>query len=226
MPSQYSPFLDMEVVDKEDEFMPEDEEDLVNYGRRKAMNATPQPPPKSKSKRPSKMFNNLDGSGAFHQTRGGLHQEMLPPGLRMKKLGKFDQNMDSDNNRINNSTEEFWVKVSNNNNNNQNSGPPNFRTKYWASLDPSANSRKRERDALEEIVASIKLLGEGFVKMEKAKMEMAREMEAMRMEMEMKRNEMLLESQKQIVDAFLKGFFELKKSKKVKTTDPAASEDP
>ncbi|KAK4392218.1 hypothetical protein Sango_1999600 [Sesamum angolense] len=78
MPSRYSPFLDMEVVDKEEEIMPEDEEDLVNYGRRKAMNATAQPPHKSKSKRPSKMFNNLDVSGAFHQTRGGLHQEMLP----------------------------------------------------------------------------------------------------------------------------------------------------
>ncbi|XP_020549543.1 trihelix transcription factor ASIL2-like [Sesamum indicum] len=226
MPSQYSPFLDMEVVEKEEDVMPEDE-GLVNYGRRKAMNATPQPPPKSKSKRPNKMFNNLDVSGAFHQTRGGLHQEMLPPGLRMKKLGKLDQNMESDNNRINNTTEEFWVKVSNNNNNNnQNSGPPSFRTKYWASIEPSANSRKRERDALEEIVASIKVLGEGFVKMEKAKMEMAREMEAMRMEMEMKRNEMLLESQKQIVDAFLKGLFELKKSKKVKTTTDSATEDP
>ncbi|KAK4432385.1 hypothetical protein Salat_1000600 [Sesamum alatum] len=193
MPSQHSPYLDLEVVNKEEEVMPEDEEDLVNFGRRKAMNATPHPPMKSKSKRPSKIFSNLDVSGAFHQASGRFHQEMLPPVLRMKKLGKFDQSMysDIDNNRINNTNEEFWVKSSNNNN--QNSGPPNFKAR--------------------------------FVKMEKAKMEMAREMETMRMEMEMKRNEMLLESQKQIVDAFVKGLFELKKSKKVKTAD-SASEDP
>ncbi|KAL3825973.1 hypothetical protein ACJIZ3_022002 [Penstemon smallii] len=78
------------------------------------------------------------------------------------------------------------------------------------------NGSKRGRNALEEMVSSIKLLGEGFMRMERAKMEMAREMEATRMEMEMKRNEMLLESQRQIVDAFVKGMFEMKANKKVK----------
>ncbi|KAI3447661.1 hypothetical protein Pfo_004326 [Paulownia fortunei] len=225
VPSEYSSYLDMDVADKEEEDMPQDD-DLINFGRRKQpMNGIQKPSLKSKAKKSGKMFNNFDVSGGFHQ-------EMLPPGLRIKKFGKFDPSMDSDNNRSN-SNEEFWVKVSNNNNDNSNNfGAPGFRAKYWASLNPSPDSRaamhglKRGRNAVEEIVASIKLLGEGFVKMEKEKMEMAREMEAMRMEMEMKRNQMLLESQKQIVDAFLKGLFELKKSKKVNTGIAADSAEP
>ncbi|XP_004508343.1 uncharacterized protein [Cicer arietinum] len=63
---------------------------------------------------------------------------------------------------------------------------------------------KRERDPLGEIVSAIKLLGDGFVRMEQMKMEMAREIEGMRMEMEMKRTEMILESQQRIVEAFAK----------------------
>ncbi|KAG2394791.1 uncharacterized protein HKW66_Vig0078340 [Vigna angularis] len=47
-----------------------------------------------------------------------------------------------------------------------------------------------------EMVAAIKVLGDGFVRMEHMKMEMAREMETMRMEMEMKRTEMILEKKK------------------------------
>ncbi|XP_052209510.1 uncharacterized protein LOC127812941 [Diospyros lotus] len=62
---------------------------------------------------------------------------------------------------------------------------------------------KRERDPIGEMVSSINQLGEGFMKMERMKMEMAREIEKMRMEMEMKRNELILDSQRQIVDAFL-----------------------
>ncbi|CAI9780137.1 unnamed protein product [Fraxinus pennsylvanica] len=80
---------------------------------------------------------------------------------------------------------------------------------YWG----VRGSMKRARNPVEEMVESIKLLGEGLVKMEKAKMEMAREMETARMEMELKRNEMILESQRQIVDAFVKGLFHLKKAK-------------
>lgn len=79
---------------------------------------------------------------------------------------------------------------------------------------------KRRRDPVEEMVSSIKLLGEGFIKMEKMKMEMAKEVEQMRMEMEMKRNEMILESQKQIVEAFVKVLSEVHKNKNGKTVSP------
>ncbi|CAK7347770.1 unnamed protein product [Dovyalis caffra] len=58
------------------------------------------------------------------------------------------------------------------------------------------------------------VLGDGFVRMEQMKMEMAREMETMRMEMEMKRTEMILESQQRIVEAFAKALSEKKKRPK------------
>lgn len=63
-------------------------------------------------------------------------------------------------------------------------------------------------DPLGKLVSSIKVLADGFVKMEKMKMDMVREIETMRMEAEMKRNEMLLESQRQMVAAFVKGLAE------------------
>lgn len=74
--------------------------------------------------------------------------------------------------------------------------------------------KKREKEPMEEMVAAIKVLGDGFVRMEQMKMEMAREMETMRMEMEMKRTEMILESQQRIVEAFAKAFSEKKKKPK------------
>lgn len=75
--------------------------------------------------------------------------------------------------------------------------------------------KKREGEGVGEIVGAIKALGDGFVRMERMKMEMAREVEAMRMEMEMKRTEMILESQQRIVESFGKAFSE-KRNKKVK----------
>lgn len=46
-----------------------------------------------------------------------------------------------------------------------------------------------------EIVEAIKALGEGIMRMEKVKIDMARQMEELRMQMELKRTEMILESQ-------------------------------
>lgn len=84
---------------------------------------------------------------------------------------------------------------------------------------PGAPKRglKREEDgsrAVAEMVDAVKMLGDGFVRMEQMKMEMARDIETMRMEMEMKRTEMILESQQRIVEAFAKGFSEKKKKPK------------
>ncbi|XP_059313039.1 trihelix transcription factor ASIL1 [Lycium ferocissimum] len=74
---------------------------------------------------------------------------------------------------------------------------------------------KEKGDPMGEMVAAIKVLGDGFVRMERMKMDMARELEEMRMEMEMKRTEMILESQQRIVEAFAQALSE-KKHKKVK----------
>ncbi|GAB4857711.1 hypothetical protein Ancab_015617 [Ancistrocladus abbreviatus] len=70
-----------------------------------------------------------------------------------------------------------------------------------------------------EMVASIKMLGDGFMKMEKMKMDMIREIEKMRMEMEMKRSEMILESQQLILNAFVEGLLDRKKKVKVKAME-------
>lgn len=72
---------------------------------------------------------------------------------------------------------------------------------------------ERERDPVGEMVSAIKVLRDGFVRMEQMKMEMAREIETMRMEMEMKRTEMILESQQRIVEAFAKAVSEKNKKK-------------
>lgn len=208
----YSPYS--EIPDQMQENISDDHDrdlELINYGSRsQLMNAIPKPPFKSRAKNSSKMFNNVNISDGFN------HQ-LFPTPLRIRKIENFESNIEPGIKNRRNPNEEFWVRAAINHNNNN---------KFGANSDRGAaigGGSKRARSALEEIVASIKMLSDGFVKMENAKMEMAREMEAARMEMEMKRNEMLLESQKQIVDAFLKGLFELKKSKKIKT---AAEDSP
>ncbi|EYU42335.1 hypothetical protein MIMGU_mgv1a011067mg [Erythranthe guttata] len=55
---------------------------------------------------------------------------------------------------------------------------------------------------------AIQGLGEGFMRMEKVKMDMVRQIEEMRMEMELKRTEMILESEQRIVEAFAKSISE------------------
>ncbi|KAI3968405.1 hypothetical protein MKW92_017270 [Papaver armeniacum] len=74
---------------------------------------------------------------------------------------------------------------------------------------------KRKMDPVEEMVSAVRSLGEGFMRMEQMKLEMAREVEKMRMDMELKRTEMILDSQQKIVDAFAKGFSAKKKTKKM-----------
>ncbi|KAG6508328.1 hypothetical protein ZIOFF_033702 [Zingiber officinale] len=67
--------------------------------------------------------------------------------------------------------------------------------------------------AVSDMVAAVRMLGDGFLRMEQRKLEMAREMEKERMEMEMKRTELILDSQRRILDAFLKGFSAKKRAK-------------
>ncbi|KAL1546521.1 trihelix transcription factor ASIL1-like [Salvia divinorum] len=75
-------------------------------------------------------------------------------------------------------------------------------------------------DGLIELVAAIRTLGEGFMRMEKAKMDMVQQIEEMRMEMELKRTEMLLESEQRIVEAFAQAKAErsAKRAKRNSTT--------
>jgi hypothetical protein len=141
----------------------------------------------------------------FDTSDGGLYVKIsgerfsVPKGFRTKSSGKNDGNSCSSN------------------------PDPRFLNGYPSSMGLGGGNKsgggggKRERDPIEDIVSSIKLLGEGFVKMEKMKMEMAREIEKMRIEMDMKRNELILESQRQIVDAFVTVLMEKKKKKREST---------
>lgn len=101
-----------------------------------------------------------------------------------------------------------------------NSAAVNFGTRVVRESNPARpvtgkrGERERERDPVAEMVSAIKTLGDGFVRMERMKMEMAREIEAMRMEMEIKRTEMILDSQQRIVEAFAKAVTENKKKTK------------
>ncbi|XP_056847741.1 protein FIP2-like [Raphanus sativus] len=67
-----------------------------------------------------------------------------------------------------------------------------------------------EPDPIDEVVSSVKMLTEMFVRVEKSKMEMMREMEKTRMEMELKHCQMMLESQQQIIGAFMEALSEKK----------------
>ncbi|XP_019159269.1 PREDICTED: trihelix transcription factor ASIL2 [Ipomoea nil] len=80
---------------------------------------------------------------------------------------------------------------------------------------------KRNGDPIAEAVAAIKMLGEGLVRVENMKMDVARELEQMKMEMEMKKTEMILESQQKIVEAFAMSFSEKnpKKARRMPTPE-------
>ncbi|XP_075488043.1 uncharacterized protein LOC142527193 [Primulina tabacum] len=71
-----------------------------------------------------------------------------------------------------------------------------------------------------EIVEAIQALGEGIMRTEKVKMDMARQMEKLRMQMELKRTEMILESQQRIVEAFAKTISERRAKKAKKLSSP------
>lgn len=82
------------------------------------------------------------------------------------------------------------------------------------------SKRNKGDDGLSELVAAIHALGEGFMRMEKAKMDMVQQIEEMRMEMELKRTEMLLESEQRIVESFAQAISERssKRAKRNSTT--------
>ncbi|XP_024961432.1 trihelix transcription factor ASIL2-like [Cynara cardunculus var. scolymus] len=129
-------------------------------------------------------------------------QDSSRPGLRPRK---FSKSVDED--------EEMWIKVpkktslSSGKHENEKNGKDLKQGK----------KKKTKNDGISEMVSSIKLLGDGFMKMEKMKIDMAREIEKMRMETEMKRNELMMESQKQIMDAFVNGLMESRKQKQPTT---------
>ncbi|XP_055961516.1 protein FIP2-like [Mercurialis annua] len=73
---------------------------------------------------------------------------------------------------------------------------------------------KEVADPFAELVSAIRLSTDNFVKVEKMKMEMAMEMEKVRMETMLTHNQMILESQQQIVNVFAKTILEKKEKRR------------
>ncbi|XP_071703118.1 uncharacterized protein [Rutidosis leptorrhynchoides] len=141
---------------------------------------------------------------------GGIRMKSPVSELAPRKFGKVVQDHEVDDDG------EMWVKVPRTTNANTFQGNyQNENNNRNPNLNPGKQGMKRGNgDGVHEVVSAIRLLGDGFMKMEKMKIDMAREIERMRMETEMKRNQLILESQKQIVDAFLKGMIETRKQPK------------
>ncbi|KAL2552324.1 trihelix transcription factor ASIL1-like [Forsythia ovata] len=158
--SEYSSYLDM--GDNKDEHDLEQDEDHTSFGTKFRSEKTMggfSVPLKFKAKNSDKNFE--ESNTNFNNNSGFLmkfsrNQDMILPGLRIKKLGKPDRRINPE---FNNGDEEYW----------------GFRVSV--NTGKAMSETKRVRNPVEEMVESIKLLGEGLVKMEKAKMEMAREME-------------------------------------------------
>ncbi|KAI3691595.1 hypothetical protein L6452_31392 [Arctium lappa] len=129
-----------------------------------------------------------------HKKKSNFDQESC------RQARKFSKVVDND--------EERWMKVPKN--------PTLFMGKQSkhqkeTNVKDLKKKKKKKNGGISEMVSSIKLLGDGFMKMEKMKIDMAKEIEKMRMETELKRNELIMESQKQIMDAFVNGLMEFRK---------------
>lgn len=64
--------------------------------------------------------------------------------------------------------------------------------------------KEKERDAVVDMVSALRMVGDGFMRMERMKMDMARKTEKIRLEMELKRTEMILDLHSRVFDAFVK----------------------
>ncbi|PKH48392.1 hypothetical protein CRG98_050357, partial [Punica granatum] len=118
-------------------------------------------------------------------------------GLRPKKHRRTDEMLDSDDDDSVESDEEMAFRPSS-----------SFRPENGRAQAPVG----RKINPFTEIASSIKMLGDEFVRMEKMKMEMAREFEKTRMRFEMKRNEMIIKSEQMIISAVIEAVHENKKS--------------
>ncbi|KAL7610732.1 hypothetical protein Lser_V15G10136 [Lactuca serriola] len=175
-----------------------------------------------------------------HHNNNGAHvhpsnfQVTEHSGIRPRKFSKtasnsnpsyWNENGEEDDDNDDGEEEEVWVKMGKD----RSSASMEYRDNKYGDRNRNMNSshhyfngeddfsrekkgvKRDNNNSLGEIVSSIKVLADGFVKMEKMKMDMVHEIEKTRMEAEMKRNELLLESQKQIVEAFVKGLADNRK---------------
>lgn len=85
----------------------------------------------------------------------------------------------------------------------------------WCKVQKKSHRHRMEMEssAIREMASAVRMLGDGFLRIEQMKMEMTREIEKVRMEMELERTELILDTHRRIVDALLKGFSGKKRAK-------------
>uniref|UniRef100_A0ACD5U451 Uncharacterized protein n=1 Tax=Avena sativa TaxID=4498 RepID=A0ACD5U451_AVESA len=96
--------------------------------------------------------------------------------------------------------------------------PKASRTKPGVPREPKAERSEEgdpEAEAMAEVASALRAVGEGFLRMEERRLELALQMEKERMESEMKRTQTLLDAQQLFVEAFLSKQAHHKKAKLV-----------
>ncbi|KAK9984808.1 hypothetical protein SO802_034333 [Lithocarpus litseifolius] len=149
----------------------------------------------------------------FDENVGGFpvrtlgERNLVPPGFEQKNSVKIGEKFSPDKHRMDYAIDK---RGGNSVNSRISPSPKNSNFEF---KDRNVVRKKREVGSFAAVVSAIKMLGEEYVKVETMKMEMAMEIEKMRMEMELKRNEVILESHKLAVEAFLNAMFDRKKKK-------------
>ncbi|KAI3444828.1 hypothetical protein Pfo_001493 [Paulownia fortunei] len=180
---------------------------------------------KNSIKRINDLYNHNNNQKVFFGNQGPVDNGTtpgfrikIPVGVAPKVYSKFDemgcQNPNNPNPRFTNSVASGYGAASNKVLRN------GFPERGEIGKRAGEILKKKKVDAgVGEVAAAIHALGEGFMRIEKVKMDMARQIEEMRMEMELKRTEMILESQQRIVEAFAKAISErsIKKAKRMPT---------
>lgn len=93
-----------------------------------------------------------------------------------------------------------------------------YRNARIASKSSLKHRKPVESAPLAELVSVVRSLGQEFLRVEQMKLQMQSENERLRADMEMRRTEMVLKSQKEIVDSFTRALASSKKGKKPPTS--------
>ncbi|KAJ0948562.1 putative transcription factor Trihelix family [Helianthus annuus] len=125
-----------------------------------------------------------------------------------------NSNSNGDGNRVRIKIPNFAVMTSARNNRLLDDLPPNMNPGYGSGGSGRLKRKSDGDNVMNEMVEAVRRLGDGFVRMERMKMDMARELESMRMKAEMRQTEMIIETHQKLWESFSKTVLEGKKGKR------------
>ncbi|EPS62637.1 hypothetical protein M569_12154 [Genlisea aurea] len=88
----------------------------------------------------------------------------------------------------------------------------------------SSKKKKVGNPGIDDLVAAIQSVGEGYARIEMAKMEIAKKVEEMRMDLEMKRTKMIVECQQRILEAFSESISDGRNTKRARRSSTPPEE--